>query len=202
MSDMQGSGDHQVRNKPGAAPVPSSPEVDLADIPAPAGSEFRPDDRFYRVERSWVALRQARGGTMTLLTWSILAGVLGILSISIDGSAMQLLWIGWAITGAAAAASALLLPALSYRRFLYRVDQTRLQIRRGYLWRAVHDVPRNRIQHIDIGQGPFERIFQLCHVIVHTAGTTSASVKLDGLRESNATRLRDVLLVERGDDAV
>lgn len=209
MSNLVDPRDPKVPGEAGAASAPSAQEpastaedVDLADIPVAAGAEFQPDDRFYRVERAWVSLRQVRAGTMTLVTWSILAGVLGILSISLDGWVMRLLWIGWAITGALAAASALLLPSLSYRRFLYRVDDTRLQIRRGYVWRAVHDVPRSRIQHIDIGQGPFERTFGLCHVIVHTAGATSAAVKLDGLKESIATRLRDVLLVERGDDAV
>jgi uncharacterized protein len=167
------------------------------------GTEFRPDDRFYRVERSWMTLQRASGSIRVLILWSLFAAGLGIVTVAVDAERIiPLLWGGWLLTVVTAFLHAWIWPALAYRRLLYRVSETRLQIRRGYLWRNVHDVPRSRIQHIDIGQGPIERSFDLSHVVVYTAGTTSASVKLDGLRASIATSLRDVLLVERGDDAV
>lgn len=175
------------------------PQIDL-DAP---GTGFRPDDRFYRVERSWMTLQRASGSIGVLIVWALLAAGLGIVTVAVDAErTIPLLWGGWIFTVIAAFLHAWIWPALAYRRLLYRVSETRLQIRRGYLWRNVHDIPRSRIQHIDIGQGPIERSFDLSHVVVYTAGTTSASVKLDGLRASVATSLRDVLLVERGDDAV
>lgn len=193
-----------VQDSAANEPVVSTPGLRLADVPPDAGTEFRPDDSFYRVEAGWVSLRRLGGIITVMVIWGTMALVLAILTFGIDlpPTLRNWLWIGWALTNLGFSILALVWPARAYRHYMYRVDQVRLEIRRGYFWRSVHDVPRNRIQHIDVGQGPIERMFELTHVVIHTAGSTSASVKIDGLREPVATAVRDVLLVDRGDDAV
>lgn len=93
-------------------------------------------------------------------------------------------------------------PAIEYRHRSYRVNDSRIEIRKGVLWRMTLDVPRSRVQHTDVNQGPIERRFGLAHLVIHTAGTTSASVTLEGLAHETAVRIRDHLVATGGDDAV
>jgi len=93
-------------------------------------------------------------------------------------------------------------PALAYRYTSYRVDTEGLEIRRGVLFRQVITVPRSRVQHTDVTQGPLERRFQLGTLAVHTAGTVHARVQLGGLSHAVALDLRDRLLPTGAGDAV
>jgi hypothetical protein len=77
-----------------------------------------------------------------------------------------------------------------------------LEIRRGVWWRSVVTVPLSRVQHTDVNQGPLQRRFDLSTLVVHTAGTQHATVKLEGLGKEVAESVRDELLKQRGDDAV
>ena len=69
------------------------------------------------------------------------------------------------------------------------------------MWRQVTSVPRSRVQHIDVAQGPLIRRFELAQLIIHTAGTEHATVELNGLAHDVALRLRD-FLIRGGDDHV
>ena len=89
-------------------------------------------------------------------------------------------------------------PAWRYQYTRYRVDRLGLTIRRGIYWRSVTSVPKSRIQHIDVLQGPVQRRFELATLVVHTAGTQSASVSLGGLSHADALPLRD-FLIDRDD---
>ncbi len=93
-------------------------------------------------------------------------------------------------------------PPIAYRHRSYRVNNHRIEIRKGVLWRTILDVPRSRVQHTDVNQGPMERKYGLAHLIIHTAGTTSANVTLEGLGHETAVRIRDHLVSTGGDDAV
>lgn len=93
-------------------------------------------------------------------------------------------------------------PAVAYRHASYRVDSEGLEIRRGVYFRSVTNVPRSRIQHTDVSQGPLQRRYGLATLVVHTAGSESAEVDLPGLRHDTALRIRDHLLPRSADDAV
>ncbi len=84
---------------------------------------------------------------------------------------------------------------LRWKYAAYRVGPNRIKIRRGVLWRSVIDVPRSRVQHTDVSQGPVERNFGLATLVIHTAGTQHASVSLGGLPKDAAYAIRDHLLV-------
>lgn len=93
-------------------------------------------------------------------------------------------------------------PAIYYRHASYRLDDEGLEIRRGVVWRSIINVPRSRVQHTDVSQGPLERSHGLSTLIVHTAGTEHARVGLAGLSREDALSLRDQLLPRDGRDAV
>ena len=93
-------------------------------------------------------------------------------------------------------------PARAYAHASYRVDDLGIEIRRGVYWRTVINVPRSRIQHTDVSQGPLERRFGLGTLAIHTAGTMNARVSLGGLEHGHALRVRAHLIPGSEGDAV
>ncbi len=93
-------------------------------------------------------------------------------------------------------------PAIAYRHTFYRVDDQGIEIRRGVYWRVIVNVPRSRVQHTDVSQGPIERRFGLGTLVVYTAGTDHAKVELSGLEHGTALRIREHLMPRAAGDAV
>jgi membrane protein YdbS with pleckstrin-like domain len=93
-------------------------------------------------------------------------------------------------------------PGIAYRHTAYSVGTDGFEIRRGVFWRAVINVPRSRVQHTDVSQGPLERRFGLGALVLYTAGTDHARIDLGGLAYETALALRDHLLPHERDDAV
>jgi len=93
-------------------------------------------------------------------------------------------------------------PVLEYRHTSYRVDALGIEIRRGVYWRVTINVPRSRVQHTDVSQGPLERRYGLGTLVIYTAGTDHAKTDLAGLEHGVALRLREHLLPPGDTDAV
>jgi hypothetical protein len=89
---------------------------------------------------------------------------------------------------------------VEYRRFSYALAPERIEIRRGVLWRTLTSVPKSRVQHIDVAQGPLERRYGLATLSIYTAGTEYARVDLPGLTYARAVDIRDRLLPGRDRD--
>ena len=85
-------------------------------------------------------------------------------------------------------------PSLKYNRTFWRLSEDGLEIRRGVVWRHQISVPRARVQHADVVQGPLQRHYGVATLIVHTAGTQNSSVGLVGLTHATAVDLRDELI--------
>jgi hypothetical protein len=92
--------------------------------------------------------------------------------------------------------------ALHHRYASYTVNAEDIEIRSGVVWRKAISVPRSRVQHTDVSQGPLERRYGLGTLGIYTAGTDHAKVSLDGLEHETALRIRDHLLPPAGADAV
>ncbi|MEA3010570.1 MAG: uncharacterized protein QOJ91_2262 [Sphingomonadales bacterium] len=86
---------------------------------------------------------------------------------------------------------ALVAPPRRYRAWAYGMDREELQVRRGVLTRVHTVVPLDHVQHIDVSQGPLERAFGICSLILHTAGTLNSQIVLPGLDRDTAERMRD-----------
>ncbi|HYJ83596.1 MAG TPA: PH domain-containing protein [Allosphingosinicella sp.] len=86
---------------------------------------------------------------------------------------------------------AVLAPPRRYRAWAYGMDPDELQVRRG-VWTRIHTlVPLDHVQHIDISQGPLERAFGICSLVLHTAGTLHSQIVLPGLTRAAAEAMRD-----------
>jgi membrane protein YdbS with pleckstrin-like domain len=93
-------------------------------------------------------------------------------------------------------------PAIAYRFASYRIDELGIEIRRGVYWRTITNVPRSRVQHTDVSQGPLERRYGLGTLVIYTAGTSHSRVNLEGLDHEVARRIRAHLLPKDEGDAV
>jgi membrane protein YdbS with pleckstrin-like domain len=82
------------------------------------------------------------------------------------------------------------------------VDDVGLEVQRGVWRRHAIAVPRSRVQHIDVAQGPLERRFGLATLRLHTAGTQHSLVEVSGLTHAAALAIREHLLAGRDADVV
>ena len=172
-----------------APQVPEGPPT-VAD-----GERRRLDPRFVSVQR---LARWLFAGPLLLATL-VASVVISILGGADEALVLAFLWVGGA---------ALLVwwahawPALAYRYASYSVDEQGIEIRRGVVWRRVLTVPRSRVQHTDVSQGPIERSHELGTLVIYTAGTSHAQVHLPGLTHATALDIRDHLLPTTSADAV
>jgi membrane protein YdbS with pleckstrin-like domain len=84
----------------------------------------------------------------------------------------------------------------------WRLDDDGFRVRKGRWWQNEIFIPRSRVQHLDIHNGPMERSRGLATLVIHTAGTQSHALKQGGFSLENATMLRDALIPEaRRDDS-
>ena len=117
-------------------------------------------DGFERLDPRIIDVRQ----TVGLITAAVLS-VAGLLALGSAGLTMRPSWTTVALgAGGWLTASVLLAmwlwrwPAISYRRASYRIDEAGIEIRRGVVWRSIVNVPRSRVQHTDVSQGPIEHV--------------------------------------------
>ena len=85
---------------------------------------------------------------------------------------------------------ALVAPVRKYHSWGYRMDGEELRLAYGVLTRVETLVPLKRVQHLDISQGPLERAFGVCKLVLHTAGTAHSEVVLPGLSRETAEAMR------------
>lgn len=90
-------------------------------------------------------------------------------------------------------------PGLWYRRASYELTETTIEIRKGVLFKNIMTVPRSRVQHTDVAQGPLMRRYGIATLAIHTAGTQHAKVELPGLAKERAESIRDHLIARVSD---
>jgi len=173
------------------------PEPETATHAVADGIEHRLDPRSVTLHRITGAIVWAitAGGTLVGTVGAVLASPLGVWArgaVGLLGFALMggLTWLTYRW------------PEIEHRHVSYRVDARGIEIRRGVFWRRLINVPRLRVQHTDVAQGPLERHFGLGTLIIFTAGTDHARVDLSGLDHRRALAIRNHLLPEEGSDAV
>jgi len=65
---------------------------------------------------------------------------------------------------------------------------------KGWLIRSIKICPFNRIQNCSIQSGPLERKWGLASLTLYTAGSTGADMRIPGLKQDEADRLRQYIL--------
>lgn len=128
-------------------------------------------------------------GTFSALIFTVLAialslpvpGLWPLLPVLVAIAGLTLAWV-W--------------PPVAYRYLRFGVDETGIAIESGVLWRSRVALPRVRIQHTDVSQGPLERRYDIGTLKLYTAGSRHVKIELPGLKHDEALALRDALLAE------
>ncbi|MEQ1510294.1 MAG: PH domain-containing protein [Sphingopyxis sp.] len=84
-------------------------------------------------------------------------------------------------------------PGRKYQRLGYAMGADALRVVRGMMFHTDTVVPFVRVQHIDVGAGPIERMAGVAHLVVHTAGAHNSIVTLPGLNREAAMAMRDTI---------
>ncbi len=177
----------------------------MSEIPqsVPAAPPRVADDQEKALDpKSVTVARIVAGVWMAILAIPVAAGVLVATFVGgLEGTLLIGLGAG-VVAFAALVVLALSWPGLAYAHASYRVAENGLWIKRGVLWRSEISVPKSRIQHTDVSQGPLQRRFGLATLVLHTAGTQHAAVSLGGLSHGVALAIRDYLIEGGSGDAV
>lgn len=157
---------------------------------------FVSDPSWRQLDARKIDLDREVGWVVTaILSMAWLVG-LGVLSL-IDNAPGWLWWaaaLPWAPFTVSVAVLSYRWPPLEYRHARYRIDEELVEIERGVIFRTSIAVPRSRVQHLDVSQGPLMRRHGLGQLSIYTAGTEYSLVALPGLAYDVAQSLRDRLL--------
>ncbi len=70
-------------------------------------------------------------------------------------------------------------PAVYYARYRYRINEDRIDIRRGIFIISHTVVPIERVHQLEVARGPINNLFKLADVTITTAGGTAKIQFLD-----------------------
>ncbi len=186
----------------------ATPETDAPDATEPQARPLHEPPvepaGVRQLDPQYVALERAVGWIVTASLSAGLLAATGVVWLTADlprwGSV--LLIPGWLLITIGIGWFTYIWPDVHYRHLSYVLDAEGIEIRSGVWWREVVSVPRSRVQHIDVSQGPLERSYGLGRLVLYTAGTDHSRVELPGLSHAVALALRNHLLPRGGDDAV
>ncbi len=192
--------------KPDVEPeqMAEAPDPEPKPEPAPAPPAYESKDALRALDPG--ALRASRLVSCIVSGVAVL-GVGAVLVIELifnwwGQPARVFVWGGFFVLVFVLAWLSLVWTRLSHNATVYRVNDDGLEIRRGVIWRRVISVPRSRIQHTDVAQGPLLRRYGLAQLTVHTAATRTPAVSLWGLAHETATSIREDLRQTGRDDGV
>jgi uncharacterized protein len=159
------------------------------------------DGKFHLLDPNMIPVGRIGMAITSLVLLGI--GVIFLMFVSfspgISGAVKSTVWWGWVALVPILGIYSWIWPGVSYRYTFYCLKDDCLIFRRGVFWKMETLVPKSRVQHTDISQGPVQRAYAISDLIIHTAGTRYALVTVNGLPRSLAPQLRDHLL-DRIDD--
>ena len=193
--------------QPALPDVSPEPPGQSEDSPAGISAVGEPpfvDGQFYALAPENIVVER----TSLLIIWACIsiAILVGLAYLWLSSGIDFTFWAGCVLGLVLTIASglfALFWPKIEYARISYRIDPLGIEIHQGVLWRSQICVPIGRVQHADVGQGPLQRVFGVSTLTLYTAGTSHASVSIEGLDHALAVSVRDWIVHQRGNyDAV
>ncbi|MEM6801535.1 MAG: PH domain-containing protein [Bacteroidota bacterium] len=162
--------------------------IDTENLPKVEEAEFRGiDKKELRIKLVW------------LLIWFTVLLIVAISTI-LYSPVNESIWSQIAVFGGwlFLASLSLLSTLKGFRYKQYALRQHDILYKRGWIWQKMTAIPFNRIQHVSISQGPFERNFKLSNLHVFTAGGSSSDLSIPGLHLDEAQRIKDFILRKSG----
>ena len=188
-----------------APPAPDVPAAGLEAAPADRPAAPAPPDSGPRhLDPRVITLNRIGGSIVGVILGGLHLVAVAIALVTADWPrlGLTLFALSWLPVAAGLAWLAWKWPAIDYRHWRYRVSADGIEIWSGVIFRQAVSVPRSRVQHIDVSQGPIERSYGLATLSIHTAGTVHSKVDLPGLDHGVALTVRDALLPSDAESAV
>ncbi|RYZ61950.1 MAG: hypothetical protein EOO14_03700 [Chitinophagaceae bacterium] len=82
----------------------------------------------------------------------------------------------------------------SFPFLAFAIREKDILLQSGWIVRTVKHCPFNRIQNCSVQSGPLERRFGLASLVIYTAGSGGADLRLRGLLQEDADRFRHFIL--------
>lgn len=83
---------------------------------------------------------------------------------------------------------------------LYALREKDIIYKSGWLWQSTTIVPFNRVQHLQIDQGPIERKLKLSKLKVFTAGGQSSDLTIPGIEPDEAQAIKQFIVAKTAED--
>ena len=99
----------------------------------------------------------------------------GIVSVLLYAFGVLVTWVGFSKKG-------------------YCLREQDIHYQKGVVWHVTKSLPYVRIQHIELETGPIERLFGLTTMKFYSAGGGGADLKVSGLTEDTAQKMRTYVL--------
>lgn len=84
----------------------------------------------------------------------------------------------------------------------FALRENDIAFREGWLWKSTIIVPYNRVQHIEVHQGPIDRLFDLASINIFTAGGSSSDLEIDGLSPEQAANIKSFIIAKTNKNIV
>jgi membrane protein YdbS with pleckstrin-like domain len=133
--------------------------------------------------------------TVIRIEWAISSAVLltiGFILIFSIESLQQPIWVTIiAVTWFLITVGYLVLQAKSFKQKAYALRDKDVIYKSGWIIQRIRTCPFNRIQHSSVSTGVFERKYGLATLILYTAGTDDADIRIPGLKETQAYTMKE-----------
>jgi len=124
-----------------------------------------------------------------LLVWALV----GFVFRGTFDLAQWMLLLGWFAFTMLGVFCSVYFPKRTYETTSWELKAGGIEIKRGIWWQHQIFIPRDRIQHTDIKQGPIMRSFGIATLVINTGGTHEPSIPLAGILPETAEAIRDQL---------
>jgi len=173
----------------------SNTQIEITSLPTVSSIDYKGLDKDYLIA---TLIRK-------LFTW-IIIGVVASVVVQINKSNSDFKeiagpYINYVIIGLCIIALLNFLFAyLGFFKKGYAVREKDISYKTGLFWKSKTLIPFNRIQHSEVKQGPFERLFGLSSLRVYTAGGSASDLSIYGLKQAEANHLKQFIIAKTSAD--
>jgi membrane protein YdbS with pleckstrin-like domain len=168
-------------------------EVDVSLLPAAETVALQ------KVQKTYLKLLRIEW----MITSLFLASAATLLIIFVPGLRSSWWWIGLTLTTVLIILGYYAAQEKSFSFIAYAVREHDVIYQRGWLLRSTKVCPYNRVQNCSIQSGPLERRSGLASLVLYTAGSEGADMRIPGLLQNEAEELRQFILSKiNGTEAV
>ncbi len=86
-----------------------------------------------------------------------------------------------------------------YENYGYELAEDKINIESYFIWKKLVSIPYQKIQNVDIVQGPIARRYGVVDLLIQTAGmsgSAGAEGRIPAISPENATKLKDQILAK------